>query len=195
MVHLQPPLFGLMSLLLFFSWPGLVSSVPLMSGLADPAEQSLFTQQAPNALDPSYLMTPKEDPEHPVEGVENYYVIGMSKTSSHETGIVSNGKKVSTTIFGYSDENGDGEPMWPGKTILATTRRGGGPDTVKVQWENNLDTDHILPVDTSLHWCYGLEGYQDYSIESDGVPVIPHLHGGQTDFQFDGDPEAFFSPG
>ena len=29
----------------------------------------------------------------------------------------------------------------------------------------------------------------------DGVPIVPHVHGGHTDFQFDGNPEFFFSPG
>jgi FtsP/CotA-like multicopper oxidase with cupredoxin domain len=53
---------------------------------------------------------------------------------------------------------------------------------------------HLLPVDTSLHWCYSLPGYEDYSIETAGVPIITHLHGGNTDFQFDGNPEFFYGP-
>jgi FtsP/CotA-like multicopper oxidase with cupredoxin domain len=39
-----------------------------------------------------------------------------------------------------------------------------------------------------------LAGY-DYSIENDGPPIVPHLHGGHTDYQFDGNPEFFLSPG
>jgi FtsP/CotA-like multicopper oxidase with cupredoxin domain len=50
-------------------------------------------------------------------------------------------------------------------------------------------------VDTSLHWAYSLPGYEKYSFEKDGVPIVAHLHGGHTDFQFDGNPEFFFSPG
>ena len=51
------------------------------------------------------------------------------------------------------------------------------------------------PVDENLHWCYNLPGYTQYSIANDGVPIVSHLHGGHTDFQFDGNPEFFFSPG
>ena len=28
-----------------------------------------------------------------------------------------------------------------------------------------------------------------------GVPIVAHLHGGHTEYQFDGNPEFFFSPG
>jgi FtsP/CotA-like multicopper oxidase with cupredoxin domain len=62
---------------------------------------------------------------------------------------------------------------------------------------NNLTgiTEHLLPVDTSLHWAYSLPGNELNSIEADGVPIVVHLHGGHTNFQFDGNPEYFFSPG
>ena len=166
-----------------------VQAVPLMEGLADPALQALFTEQAPNALDPSYIMTPQGDEL-------NSYVVSMVKSKHHKSGLVNaHGEQVETTIFGYSDDLGDAEPLWPGKTIVQKGYDAGGPETVYVQWENRLNTDHILPVDTNLHWCYSLEGYTDYSIEKDGIPVIPHLHGGRSDFQFDGNPEFFFSPG
>jgi hypothetical protein len=48
-------------------------------------------------------------------------------------------------------------------------------------------------VDTTLHWAYNIPGYMSYSIEKDGVPISPHLHGGHTDYRFDGNPEFFFS--
>jgi len=50
-------------------------------------------------------------------------------------------------------------------------------------------------VDTNLHWCYSLHGYEGKSIAQNGVPLITHLHGGHSDFQFDGNPEFFYSPG
>jgi FtsP/CotA-like multicopper oxidase with cupredoxin domain len=46
-----------------------------------------------------------------------------------------------------------------------------------------------------LHWCYSLPGYEGKTIANTGVPIITHLHGGHTDFQFDGNPEFFYSPG
>ena len=66
---------------------------------------------------------------------------------------------------------------------------------VEVTWQNKLPNRHLVPVDTSLHWAYSLAGYEDASIESDGPPVVTHLHGGHTDAVFDGNPEYFFSPG
>ena len=166
-----------------------VRAAPLMKGLADPSLQSLFTEHAINALDRLYVMTPSGDEL-------NSYVVGMAKSKNHMAGLVNaEGEHIQTTIFGYSDDQGDGEPMWPGKTIVQKVYSAGGPKEVLVLWENRLDTDHILPVDTSLHWCYGLEGYTSFSIEEDGVPAVPHLHGGRSDFQFDGNSDFFFSPG
>ncbi len=84
---------------------------------------------------------------------------------------------------------------WPGRTFEV---QHGVPTTVL--WENNLfgrngkPLEHLLPVDTSLHWAYALHGYEMYTIERDGVPIVVHLHGGHTDFQYDGNPEFFFSP-
>lgn len=49
-------------------------------------------------------------------------------------------------------------------------------------------------MDTSLHWAYGQEGYQQYSIERHGVPLVPHVHGGRNDSGSDGNPQYFFSP-
>jgi hypothetical protein len=72
-----------------------------------------------------------------------------------------------------------------------------------VDWENDLNKGSYLltsmfgesVLDTSLHWAYSLPGYTTYSIEEDGVPMITHVHGGHSDFLFDGAPDAFFSPG
>ena len=63
-------------------------------------------------------------------------------------------------------------------------------------WANALDgvTQHLLPIDTSLHWCYSLPGYEKYTIAKNGVPIITHVHGGHTDFPFDGNPEYFYGP-
>jgi spore coat protein A, manganese oxidase len=57
------------------------------------------------------------------------------------------------------------------------------------------DYSGLSVVDTSIHWAYSLPGYEDYSIEKNGTPIVPHLHGGQSDAPFDGNPEYFFSPG
>lgn len=40
-----------------------------------------------------------------------------------------------------------------------------------------------------------MHGYEKNSIEKDGVPLVPHVHGGKNDSSSDGNPEFFFSPG
>jgi hypothetical protein len=163
-----------------------IQAVPLAPGLADPAAQLLFQEIAPNALDPSYIYSP-------VEGYPNlnYYNVSMG-VGVHKTGLRNDqGEQVKTRIFGYGQ---DGDFRWPGKTIVVQSSKAGGPAKTFVEWHNELGNYHFLPVDTTLHWAFSLEGYKGYSIDENGVPVIPHLHGAPTDFQFDGDPEFFFTP-
>ncbi len=78
---------------------------------------------------------------------------------------------------------------------MQSTSAGGALET-EINWNNRLKNtnQHLLPVDTNLHWCYSLPGYEDNSIAADGVPMITHLHGGHSDYQFDGNPEFFYSP-
>jgi FtsP/CotA-like multicopper oxidase with cupredoxin domain len=72
-----------------------------------------------------------------------------------------------------------------------------GETTTAVNWENSLFglREHLLPLDKSLHWAYSLPDYRQYTIANAGVPTVPHLHGGHTDYQYDGNPEFFFNPG
>jgi FtsP/CotA-like multicopper oxidase with cupredoxin domain len=89
---------------------------------------------------------------------------------------------------------------------------------IEVKWENRLidDLGNPLPpiitgkdntslgygdytgrsvIDESLHWAYSLLGYKSFTVAANGIPIVPHVHGGHTDFQYDGNPEFFFSPG
>jgi hypothetical protein len=54
------------------------------------------------------------------------------------------------------------------------------------------DYTGLSVVDTSIHWAYSLPGYEKYSIEENGTPIVAHLHGGHSDAPFDGNPEYFF---
>jgi FtsP/CotA-like multicopper oxidase with cupredoxin domain len=120
-----------------------------------------------------------------------------------QTGLIHppSGRLLSTPIWGYSDERG---PTWPGRTFEVKRAHLTGMPWTEVRWANELFVrSHLLPVDTNLHWCYSLHGdssangvdYSQYSIRKDGVPIITHLHGGHSEFQFDGNPEFFYSPG
>jgi FtsP/CotA-like multicopper oxidase with cupredoxin domain len=154
-------------------------AVPAAAGLSDPAMQPKFSEPVPNALDPGFVF----------RSPNNKYTIAMEQQIQW-TGLVGpNGETpVSTPVWGYG-KNGPGG-TWPGMTFVAQS---GVP--VEVKWENKLPRAHLLPVDTSLHWAYSLHGYTQYDIASVGVPAVAHLHGGHTDFQYDGNPEFFFSPG
>ena len=166
----------------------------LSVGLSDPAAQPLFVNPVPNALSAGFKYVPKANKLRIIAGqaVQMTGLVGADGVTP-----------VPTTIWGYG-ENGTGV-TWPGKTI----ERHVNDKPLDITWQNKL-TDaagnplpHLLPVDTSLHWAYALHGessvngvdYRQYSIEQDGVPLVPHVHGGKNDSPVDGNPEYFFSPG
>lgn len=151
----------------------------------DPAQQTLFTEEVPNALSPDFKYEKKCR-----DGATQYEIkIGQVE---QQTGLTDQqGNTLSTTVWGYGQ--GDDPVSWPGKTIEVTTG-----EKVNIKWVNKLMEDdgtplpHLLPVDKSLHWCYGLHGYEHVSIEEDGVPIVTHVHGAHVDTDSDGNPEYFF---
>ena len=185
--------------------PAAVVAATQGPGLSDPAMQPKFVVAAPNALDPAFVYdTGKGKSKHKVK-------VAVGQTVQH-TGLVGPDgiTPVPTTLWGYGTQN---LFTWPGRSFEV---RSGEP--LEVKWENRLvdGFGNPLPylltgkdntglgygdytgrsvVDTSLHWAYSLAGYTQYDIATNGVPIVPHLHGGHTDFQFDGNPEFFFSPG
>jgi spore coat protein A, manganese oxidase len=172
------------------AWTRRLVAAPARYGLSDPAFQPKFAYLAPNALDPSFMFLPDQ------LGQFNVAV----RPGVQQTGLVHppSGKLLETPIWGYSDERG---PTWPGRTFQVKRANLTGTPWTEVRWANELLVrSHLLPVDTNLHWCYSLHGangedYSQYSIRKDGVPIITHLHGGHSEFQFDGNPEFFYSPG
>jgi spore coat protein A, manganese oxidase len=175
-----------------FSRRGLYAA-PQAVGLSDPATQPKFLNLVPDAMAPGFKFSPR--------GKKNKIKVSAGP-SIQNTGLLSPGAlgdpartPVMTPVWGY------GTPSrgytWPGMTFEVQS---GVP--LEVTWENRLVdpvtgafVPHPLPVDTSLHWCYSLPGYTQHTLASAGVPIVSHLHGGHTDFQFDGNPEFFFSPG
>lgn len=165
-----------------------VHAAPAAPGLSDPALQPKFVNLVPDALNPAFIYQPYNEKK-------SRYKIDVG-VAVQQTGLVNAvGAPVSTTVWGYGDQN-DKVYTWPGRTFQIQNLASGGSPTTMVTWNNELKkvTAHLLPVDTSLHWCYSLPGYTQYTIAVDGVPIVPHLHGGHTDYQFDGNPEFFFSP-
>jgi FtsP/CotA-like multicopper oxidase with cupredoxin domain len=160
-----------------------LNATPASPGLSDPVLQPKFVNLVPDALAPGFkILTPKSNDRK---------LRVFAGPSVQQTGLVdTGGNLLNTPVWGYgkSSWNG-GTPTWPGPTFETRSQK-----KIQVQWENNL-YDQLLPVDTSLHWCYALHGYAQYTIADNGVPIVSHLHGGHSDFQFDGNPEFFFSPG
>lgn len=155
-------------------------------GLSDPASQPLFTNLAPNAMSAGFKYVPKRNKLRIVaaQAVQMTGLVGADGVTP-----------VPTTVWGYG-ENGRGV-TWPGRTI----ERHVNDAPLEITWQNKLidsagnPLPHLLPVDVSLHWAYSLHGYEQYSIEKNGVPLVPHVHGGRNDSPSDGNPEYFFSPG
>ncbi len=78
-----------------------------------------------------------------------------------------------TTVWGY-------EGKYPGPTIEAQRDR-----PILVRYLNELPTTHLLPVDTSVH------GAEPFRPE---VRTVVHLHDGNSPAEFDGHPDAWFTP-
>jgi FtsP/CotA-like multicopper oxidase with cupredoxin domain len=160
----------------------------LAATLLDPLTQPKFAYPVPNALSPGFIYGGKKKKD---KGLE----IGMYQFPQN-LGIVDpvSGLPLTTTVWGYGEKGN--KATFPGRTF--EVRRDAPLD---VQWRNNLvdlmgnPLQHLLPVDTSLHWAYALHNYTDYSIATHGVPLVPHLHGGHTESDSDGNPEYFWSPG
>jgi len=163
-------------------------AAPAAAGLANPAAQfeaAGFVTPVPDAMQPAYKYVPDKKGRYKVK----------VRTGMHSAGLVDEltGAPLQTPVWGYADSNArDKAGLWPGKTFEVQSGQG----ITEVTWANSLSkvNAHLLPVDTSMHWCYSLPGYEGYSIPVDGVPIITHLHGGHSDFQYDGNPEFFYSP-
>ena len=159
------------------------------TGLSDPALQPKFANPVPDAMAPGFIYQPDKK--------SGEYFVTVAKTRQ-ATGLIDHltGKALKTTLWGYGDTK-DGIFTWPGRTFQVKSVSAGGSAETIVNWTNGLNSvdQHLLPVDTSLHWCYSLPGYEGLSIGVNGVPIITHLHGGHSDFQFDGNPEFFYGPG
>lgn len=170
-------------------------------GLSNPALQPKFANFVPNALDPGFIYNPKK----------GKIKVAVGETVQYTGLLAPDGvTPVPTTVWGYGDKK---FYTWPGRTFEVRSY-----EPLEVKWENRLidSAGNPLPylisgkdnttlgfedytgrsvVDTNLHWAYSLNGYTQYAIATNGVPIVPHIHGGHNDFQFDGNPEFFFSPG
>jgi FtsP/CotA-like multicopper oxidase with cupredoxin domain len=96
--------------------------------------------------------------------------------------------------FVWAYKVGDNPPHYPGFTIEA---RRGTPTTVT--YDNALPAmprlQDYLTVDQMVHWADPLEQMGSFSPFRGPPPVVPHLHGAAVPSAFDGNPDAWFTPG
>lgn len=113
-----------------------------------------------------------------------------------------------TTVWGYGGkvrdpETGDIIPDFkstPGPTFKAIRHI-----PINVQWVNNLTSAQPLAVDPTLHWANpnNMEMPMPpfppfppgFPLAQSPVPIVTHLHGGETEPASDGYPEAWFTAG
>jgi spore coat protein A, manganese oxidase len=161
---------------------------PIIDGLLDPDPQPKFVEPVREVL------------------ASNFKIILSAATTEigvyrilHETGLVdANGARLTTPVFGYGTSKDTAS--WPGPTLEARTNI-----PAKVRWMNMLFGVKVHPftslvgersvLDTSNHWAYSVMGYQNFTAEKDGIPIVTHLHGSHSGPDLDGNPEHFFSPG
>ena len=155
--------------------------------LSDPELQPKFTTIVPNAFSKKNRITKKKtykQTQHLKIVASQYY---------HQTGLVDvNNNPLITPVWGYGKNKR--KVSWPGGTIETFINK-----KVTVVWKNKLIKHgnvlpHLLPVDDSFHWAFGIHGYKNYTIARDGVPLVPHVHGAHVDTNSDGNPEYFFTP-
>ena len=174
---------GMMLPMRFLPAKAFAAAQPASVPLQNPSWVKKFFLPVPDALNPGF----KYAPVGRGSGQVPYYQVGVDYIPSHKWGeqaTDSGDIDLTTEAYGYGG-------TWPGKTFEVQSGR-----PVQVQWSNNLEPTedgHILPVDTSLHWCYSLPRYTQYSIADDGVPIVTHVHGHHSQARSDGNPEEFFT--
>ena len=159
-------------------------------------------------LDPSTIpkyvtsvLVPPAMPPSSVGAVDRY-VIGVRQLRQQ---VLPPGLPT-TTVWAYGSETTPGTFHAPSLTIEARVDH-----PVEVTWVNGLVNgrtgrylSHLLPVDPTLHWANpaggeeGRDGHGTYTTTPGPyrgpVPVVVHLHGGHSDQESDGFPEAWFLP-
>lgn len=157
----------------------------LLTVLLDPYTQPKFVNPLPQ---PSLMQ--------PAAPGGTHYEVRVGQTQQ-ALGLVDpmTGAPLMTTVWGYG-ANG-GPVSYPGPSFVAQKDQ-----AITVRWINGLvdaqgnPLQHLLPVDSSLHWADPLgTGHGGHGTPYTGpVPIVSHLHGGHTRSDSDGLPDAWFTP-
>lgn len=138
----------------------------------DPASIAQFESLLPNPLAAGFRFDLSGTP-----------TIGMAQTSWQ---ILPTGPQ--TVVWGYSGQAQ--APGFPSTTFPGRTFEVQAGQSLHVQWRNELPVEprpgrrHLLALDTTVH----------LADTSAGPPVVPHVHGGNTESDSDGLPESWWAP-
>ncbi|MEV0945549.1 multicopper oxidase domain-containing protein [Rhodococcus sp. NPDC049939] len=96
----------------------------------------------------------------------------------------SDGSEMMTTVYGFEHQ---GQVTAPGPSIIVRSN-----EDVQVEWRNQLPNDepYILPIDLTLHIPHLPNATAEFIEQK---PVVIHLHGGHTESESDGNPEAWYT--
>ena len=112
------------------------------------------------------------------------YTIQANQVDNFFMGLVDPlGEPLSTTVYSYQWLQPNGQLATGslyGPTIIAAS---GVP--IHVTWVNNLQGDHLLPIDPSII---------PPNLPAGAIPIVTHLHGGRSTDESDGYPEAWYLP-
>ena len=99
-----------------------------------------------------------------------------------------------TWLWGYQIDGTP--PSWPGTSVEATR---GTP--TNITYVNNLPVsasrshvEPLLTIDQTLHWADPLNTGNSFKPYAGPMPHVTHLHGAEVLSNFDGVPEAWFTP-
>src|SRR4030095_12647747 len=137
-----------------------------------------FEQALAEELDPRTLT--KYIAPLPVPGAmpmagPNYYEIGAWQIQQQL-----HAQLPLTTVYGYGTSQSTAS--YPGATIVAQK---GVP--ISIRWTNHLPMTHILD--------YAIDPTIPKAQTTHGVPITPHVHGGEVEPQSDGTPMTWFTAG
>lgn len=159
---------------------GVVAALP-SALLASPAQAATQLSGATYAAASKFTLPLPRPPRVNLNGFQTSVVMDVAQFQQQVlTGYPA------TTLYGYALPGR--QPTWPGPTMIASSER-----TVHATFRNKLpagtltlaDGGHLLPVDPSLLDAAML------ALPAGQIPAVTHLHGGHTEWESDGYPEAW----
>jgi len=166
-------------------------NVALLDGELNPSSVPRFVNPLTDLLHSSFVWRPSSK----IFNGSPLYEIGVYKASVNVLGP----GLPNTTIFGYGNA---AHPVSQGPTYISrsfSVRRG---EPTYVKWSNHLVSDggkfvpHLFPFERTLAWADPLnDGLTNSTTYTGPVPVVTHVHGAAVEWQSDGLPDQWFTPG